>query len=161
VSGHTFEEVQRVGEGVGAAAVTALEGARKEPGTPLAVARRLVAIPMENENFKLLLGLKALDQDPERKPTADLHVDTEVWRVDLGQVTWISIPGEVLPRPALALKAKMPGKYRMIVALGNDELGYILDPEDFDRKLYTYEKSMSVGKQTWPKLFDAAQELLR
>jgi hypothetical protein len=49
----------------------------------------------------------------------------------------------------------------MIEALGNDELGYILDTADFDLKRYSYEKSMSVGKQTWPLLFEAAQELLR
>jgi hypothetical protein len=40
-------------------------------------------------------------------------------------------------------------------------LGYILDPEDFDLKRYSYEKSMSVGKKTWPLLFGAAQELLK
>ena len=48
----------------------------------------------------------------------------------------------------------------MIAALGNDELGYILDTEDWDRDLYRYERSMSVGKQTWPLLSDAAKELL-
>ena len=95
------------------------------------------------------------------KPNGDPHVDTEVWRVDLGPVTWISIPGEILPRPALALKAKMPGKYKMIVALGNDELGYILDPEDYPRDLYKYERSMSVGPQAWPRLWEAAQKLIR
>ncbi len=67
----------------------------------------------------------------------------------------------MLPKPALALKEKMPGKYRMVVSMANDELGYILDPDDFDRPLYKYEKSMSVGKQTWPLLHAAAQELLK
>ena len=61
---------------------------------------------------------------------------------------------------ALALKARIPGRYPMVVALAHDELGYILDPEDFDKDLYKYEKSMSVGKETWPRLFQAAQELL-
>ena len=55
----------------------------------------------------------------------------------------------------------MPGRYRMVVALGNDELGYILHPDDWPRDLYKYERSMSVGPQTWPLLESAARELLR
>jgi hypothetical protein len=156
ISGHTFEEMQRVGEGVGRAAVEALEGAKAEAAVPLSIRRRAVSLPLENEKFKLMTRGKVLEGE-----LADDKVPSEVWRVDLGEVTWITIPGEILPRPALALKEKMPGKYPMIVALGNDELGYILDPEDYDKKLYSYEKSMSVGKQTWPLLFQAAQELLK
>jgi hypothetical protein len=156
ISGHTFEEVERVGRGVGQSAVTALE--RAAPIAPgfIAIRRRPLRLPLENDGFKLLSGVHVLDTQAK-----DGTVPTEVWRVDLGPITWMTIPGEILPKPALALKAKMPGKYKMIVALGNDELGYILDPEDFDTKRYSYEKSMSVGKKTWPLLFDAAQDLLK
>src|SRR5262249_1028543 len=142
IAGHTFEEMQRVGEGVGAAAVRALESARAEAARSLTIARRSVSLPLDNDGFKLLLGAKVLDAGPEAKPGPEgRQVDTEVWRVDLGPVTWITIPGEILPKPALALKSKLPGPYPMIVALGNDELGYILDPADFPKDLYKYERS--------------------
>ncbi|MCC2668813.1 MAG: hypothetical protein K0Q72_1284 [Armatimonadetes bacterium] len=156
VSANSFEEMQRVGEGVGKAAVTALERAERVDVAAVALHRRELTLPLDNSGFQILAAGKVLDTAP-----VGGRVPTEVWRVDLGPVTWVTIPGEILPKPALALKAKMPGKYRMIVALGNDELGYILDPADFDLKRYSYEKSMSVGKQTWPLLFEAAQELLR
>jgi hypothetical protein len=156
VSGHTFEEMQRVGEGVGRFAVQALEAAKPEPVSGISLRRRTVRLPLENNGFKLLLGAKVLEGE-----LVEGGMETEVWRLDLGAVTWVTIPGEILPRPALALKEKMPGRYRMVVALGNDELGYILEPEDYDRDLYKYERSMSVGKQTWPLLFDAARELLK
>jgi len=156
ISGHTFEEVERVGRGVGRSAVSALEHADPVAAEPITVRRRELRLPLENDGFKLLSGAHVLDTESK-----DGTVPTEVWRVDLGPITWVTIPGEILPRPALALKAKMPGKYPMIVALGNDELGYILDPEDFDKKRYSYEKSMSVGKKTWPLLFEAAQDLLK
>ena len=155
VSAHSFEEMQRVGEGVGKAAVQALEKAEPETETRIAVRSKRVQLPLENQGFKLLAGAKILDGDLKGD-----RVDTEVWRIDLGRVTWMSIPGEILPKPALALKQMLPGKYRMILALGNDELGYILDPEDFDKPLYKYERSMSLGRQTWPLLFAAARELL-
>jgi hypothetical protein len=54
----------------------------------------------------------------------------------------------------------MHGTYRFIIGLGQDELGYILVLKDFDRELYHYERSMSVGKQTWPLLFQPLKELI-
>jgi hypothetical protein len=156
ISAHTWEEMQRVGEGVGRSAVEITGRARPVTVEKIALRRKEVTLPLENQAFKLLAGAKVLDAGDL---TTDVH--TEVWRVDLGPITWMTIPGEILPRPALDLKSRMPGAYKMIVALGNDELGYILHPEDFDRDLYKYERSMSVGKQTWPGLLAAAEELLR
>jgi len=148
--------MQRVGEGVGRAAVAALESAQPQPAPALSIKQGTVLLPLENDGFKLLLGVKVLDGE-----LVEGKIRTEVWRVDIGPVTWMTIPGEILPKPALALKEKLPGKFRMVVALGNDELGYILDPEDFSRGRYGYERSMSIGAQTWPLLFQAAQELLK
>jgi len=156
VSGHTLEEMERVGVGVGRSAVAATEAARPVAEAPIRILRREVKLPLENNGFKILMGAKILDGH-----TVDGMIVTEVWRVDVGPLTWLTIPGEILPKPALALKAKMPGEFPMIIALGNDELGYILDPEDFDTKRYAYEKSMSVGKETWPILFAAATDLLK
>lgn len=155
ISAHTFEEMERVGTGVGAAAVEALDHAQPVTVTTIALSRRTVDLPLENEKFKLMVGAKVLEGE-----AVEGKLQTEVCRFDLGPITWVTIPGEILPKPALALKGKMPGKYPMIVALGNDELGYILDPDDFELKRYSYERSMSVGKQAWPLLDAAAQELL-
>lgn len=156
ISGHTWEEVERVGRGVGSSAVKALTEARPISDPALSIRRKSVELPLENPKFQIAVGAHLLDAEATNGRFA-----TEVWRVDLGPITWITIPGEILPRPALALKAEMPGPYPMIVALGNDELGYILDPDDFDKKLYSYEHGMSVGKQTWPLLFAAARSLLK
>jgi hypothetical protein len=156
VSGHTLEEMERVGVGVGRVATATTAEAGPVAAVPLRIQRRDVKIPLENNGFKILIGGKVLDGE-----TVDGMIPTEVWRIDLGPMTWITIPGEILPKPALALKSKMPGIHPIIIALGNDEVGYILDPEDFDAKRYSYEKSMSVGKETWPRLLDAATDLLK
>ncbi len=156
VSGHNFEEMRRVGEGVGRAAVQALAAAKPVDVDTVAVRRVPVALPLENQNFRLLLGMKILEGEPKGD-----GMETEVGRVDLGPITWITIPGEILPKPALDLKSRIPGPFPLVVSMANDEIGYILHPDDFDRKLYQYEKSMSVGKQTWPLLDRAARELLK
>jgi hypothetical protein len=149
-------EMERVGVGIGHSAVAAIEGDHVEKVEAIHLARKAVDLPLANLNFKAFSKARILDTDPKSEDT----FQTEVWRVDLGPATWITIPGEILPNPALAVKAKIPGKYPMVVALANDELGYILDPEDFDKDLYKYEKSMSVGKETWPKLLEAVSALL-
>ena len=156
ISGHTWEEVERVGRGVGASAVEALSQAKPISDPRLAIRKKPVELPLENPKFQIAVGAHLLDAE-----AANSRFSTEVWRVDIGPITWITIPGEILPRPALALKAEMPGPYPMIVALGNDELGYILDTDDFDKKLYSYEHGMSVGMQTWPLLCAAARSLLK
>lgn len=156
----TFDEMRRVGEGVGRAGIEALEGAQSARVERIRLKKRDVTLPLENAGFQGLIAAKVLDGEPAGRAGSP-ELTTEVWRLDLGPITWITIPGEILPRPALDLKSKMPGRWPMVVALGNDELGYILDPADFDRELYKYEKSMSVGKRTWPLLREAAEELLK
>ena len=40
----------------------------------------------------------------------------------------------------------MDTKYRFIFGLADDELGYILDDQDFGRHPYEYESSMSISR---------------
>jgi len=160
ITGHTWEEMRRVGEGVGVSAVAAAAGAEEMASTRITLRRRDVELPLENPGFQVYLKAKIFDPPMAGAIRTDGTLTTEVWRLDIGRVCFVTLPGEILPKPALALKAMMPGPYRMVVGLGNDELGYILDPEDFDTPRYRYEKSMSVGKQAWPLLLAAARELL-
>jgi hypothetical protein len=87
-------------------------------------------------------------------------VETEVARIDLGSVRMVTVPGEVLPKPALALKQEIPGPAPLILALGEDELGYIIDPSDWHKETYKYERSVSVGPQAWPRILAAERQLL-
>lgn len=160
VSGHNFEEMERVGKGVAKAAVEAVDAAKPIDVDTVRWQRRTVPVPLANQQFRLLLGAKVLDHDARTEQGA-AEFDTEVCRLDLGPMTWVTIPGEILPRPALDLKGEMPGRFPMVVALGNDELGYILHPDDWEKDRYKYERSMSVGKETWPRLWATAKELLK
>lgn len=155
VSEHSFFEAFRVGDGIAVAALRALTGRPAEPVTRLAVQSRTFTIPLENASFRMALVAGLL-----KGTLMDGALTTEVTRLDLGGVTLVTVPGELLPRPGLALRERMPGAYRMIVGLGNDELGYILHPEDFDRDLYRYERSMSVGREAWPRIEEALGQLL-
>jgi hypothetical protein len=182
-----WEEVDRIGTGIGRVAVQALRKARQEPPGHLDIQSRLVELPLENERFRAavmagLLELPETGTNTRRPGEAGIETEretseaksavtssvreppktmsTEVTLIRLGNAAFVTVPGELLPRPGLALRAALKERYRFIIGLGQDELGYILDPADFDRQLYRYERSMSVGKQTWPILFQALQDLM-
>ena len=66
-------------------------------------------------------------------------------KITLGDLAFLSVPGEVLPKLGDEILSKVPEKHGLLLGLGNDELGYIIHPEDWDNDLYKYERSMSVG----------------
>ena len=94
----------------------------------------------------------------EFKPTKDIQkpvaVKTEVGYLKLGDLEVAVIPGEIYPELVLgkvqdpadpgadfpnapiepALYPQMKGKHRMIVGLGNDELGYLIPKRQWDEK---------------------------
>jgi len=156
VASHTWPECERVGNGIGAAAVQALKAAKRAKSPRLRFWRRSVTLKLDNHKFITAAKIGLLEKSLFTGDT----LQTEVCRLDMGPVRFLTIPGEVLPRPWLGLKAEVKAPYPVCIALGNDELGYILHPEDFPRDLYRYERSMSVGQQTWPTLLAAERELL-
>ncbi len=127
-------------------------------------------------------------------PVAELGTDraairTEVAWLRLGQLDMAVIPGEIYPELVLgkvqdppdpaadfpdapiepSIYGQLAGPYRMIVGLGNDELGYILPKRQWDEKPpFTYRQTKapygevnSVGPDTGPILCGAFKELVK
>jgi hypothetical protein len=127
-------------------------------------------------------------------PVADLGKDraavrTEVAWLRLGELDVAVIPGEIYPELVLgkvqdpadpaadfpdapiepSIYAQLAGPYRMIVGLGNDELGYILPKRQWDEKPpFTYGQTKapygevnSLGPDTGPILCAAFRELVK
>jgi len=169
--------VERVGKGIASVAIKALKKSPRSPVDKLQVRRREIALPLDNPRFRAALSAGLLEMPSPSRVVAPLpaagasgpetasqvpdSLNTEITHVQLGEAEFVTVPGELLPRPGLALRAAMTPKYRFIIGLGEDELGYILDPADFSRDLYRYERSMSVGPNTWPLIFDALKSLQR
>ena len=72
---------------------------------------------------------------------------TEVGVVRIGPLAVAFLPGETPPK--LSFRARkileQAGHYTMVVSLANDELGYLLDEEQFASGLYAYEQTMCVN----------------
>lgn len=114
-------------------------------------------IPIENHVFKLAIQRGTLKSSPE--VFHDWQVITEISVLKLGKATLLLVPGEILPKLGLEIKKLFPGKYTIMFTLANDELGYIVHPNDWLRDLYSYERSMSVGKEAGIKILDAFKKI--
>jgi len=65
---------------------------------------------------------------------------------------FVSIPGEPAPTVFADLKAMMRGKWRFLIGLGEDEVGYMVRKADWNKKYYKYERTMSPGINTAPTI---------
>jgi hypothetical protein len=116
-------------------------------------------------------------------------IKTEIGYLKLGDVDVAVIPGEIYPELVLgkvqdpadpgadfkdapvepSIYGQMTGKYKMLIGLGNDEIGYILPKRQWDakapycygRKKDQYGEENSVGPEAGPVLCKAFAELVK
>jgi hypothetical protein len=135
------------------------------------------------------------DKDPtpkEFKPTKDVSkpvaIKTEVGYLKLGDLEVAVIPGEIYPELVLgkvqdpvdpgadfpdaaiepSIYGQLKSKHKMIVGLGNDEIGYIIPKRQWDEKApfcyglkkAQYGEENSVGPETAPILCATFKELV-
>ena len=76
-----------------------------------------------------------------------------------GEVLIVTLPGEAFPEVGKKVYKKMNAKYKVLIGLGNDEVGYIVPKEDWNPK--AYEESVSLGPKTEEVLLGAIEKLLK
>ena len=114
-------------------------------------------------------------------------IKTEIGRLRLGELDIACIPGEIYPELVLgkvqdppdvgadfpkaavepSIYGQLQGRYRMLIGLANDEIGYILPKRQWDekapfcygRKGAEYGEVNSLGPETGPLLCEAFRKL--
>lgn len=139
---HTFEEARRIGQTIAEHALGALDKQPFSKPASFSFIRREVYVPVGGFKFHLarLLGIV-------HRRTYSGKLRTEVSFMDIGDAQMVMVPGELFPNLGLMLKEKMSKPYKFVVGLANDEIGYLMSGEDFGRKKYRYESSMSPGRE--------------
>ncbi|MCD6291267.1 MAG: neutral/alkaline non-lysosomal ceramidase N-terminal domain-containing protein [Anaerolineae bacterium] len=164
VSDHTFAEAQGMGERLAEIALDALAEA------PTFIPEQVRWYPSE---FDVVMNNPLLETARRRglihrqmtATNGETVVTTGVYLLALGPVQMLALPGEVLPRLGLKLRHLLPGPYRFLIGLANDELGYILDESEFHvpRNYFdpedAYEESMSIGPRMGPMVYEVARAL--
>ncbi|MBM4370431.1 MAG: hypothetical protein FJ098_02170 [Deltaproteobacteria bacterium] len=146
--------VDNLGEQLGDRVLQALPGLPALPAARVRVARAVESLPNRNWRFRLGSRLGVFQRD-----LSTGGVETEMNLVELGPLRLLTVPGEPLPelghRLAEALDAPLPA----VLALGNDELGYILPEELTGRREYRYERSMTLSPELGPWALRTARSL--
>ena len=147
--------IESLGEHLAARTTAAIDAAPIQREASMHHARHALRLRNANWKFKLLSRLGLVPTRVEGD-----EVVTEIHHLQLGDLELLSAPGELLPELGQRIRARMHAPQRMLLCLGCDELGYILEPEMFDEREYRYECSMSVGRPTADALLEAYEELL-
>ncbi len=144
---------------------------------------RTVLVPLHNPIFRLGVMLGIIN----RGFAGWMQLRTEVAAWKLGPISFICVPGEVYPEiveggieapegrdfavdpvEVPPLRSLMPGKYRFVLGLANDEIGYIIPRSEWDEDppyLYgapekLYGEITSLGPDTAPLVHQQIRELV-
>ena len=164
VKDHSFEEAEFMGKKLAAEGLKALNVVAGQ-SSAVTVQKQEIKAKLTNILYKVAFKRKIVPDVRDKQG----YVHTEVNLVKLGGLWLATIPGEMLPRLGLQLKAWMKesgAQVTGILGLANDELGYILPAEDF---LYPwnpfkpgahYEETNSIGKEIGPNVMNGIKSLL-
>ncbi|MCY1723196.1 hypothetical protein OU798_22800 [Prolixibacteraceae bacterium Z1-6] len=144
---------------------------------------RTLKMPIKNTLFKLATALGVLD----RGTSGWMKMRSELAVFKIGDISFVTIPGEIYPElvnggieapegndfnlqplEVPPIREMMPGKYKFILGLANDEIGYILPKSQWDVKApYTYGRDNSpygeensLGPETASILHENIKEML-
>lgn len=107
---------------------------------PIRSLSQRLSVTNANRRFKFAHKLGLIP-----RPMGDGTIDTEIFAARIGPLRIASIPGEPSPEVGDQIVAALGGKLVLLMALGQDELGYIIPADFFSNKEYKYEQTMSVG----------------
>ena len=145
---------------------------------------RTITLPIDNKMFRIATAAGILS----RGTAGWMKMRSELSVFSIGPLSITTIPGEIYPEiinggietPAgqdfktnpvevPSVREMMPGKYKLIFCLANDEIGYIIPrsqwdvdpPFTYDRKDSPYGEENSLGPETAPMIHSYLKEMLR
>lgn len=157
VEGHDFKDAEKTGLKLYETVLNALEKSEIVHNPKISLKQKKFKLYVDNWKFLLLRKLSII----RRKEYEPKHIMTEVNLIRIGPAELVTIPGEAFPSIGFWVKDQMNEKYKFVIGLGNDEIGYIMTRKEFKDKLYSYEQSMSLGKKTWQSIKTELQTLLK
>lgn len=180
----TYEKTEAQGMQLSMIALKAMESPAEiiEKGAISLVVRTL-PIKLDNTLFKLGSALGIM----KRGKLGWMKIRSELAVFKLGPITFATVPGEIYPElvngPVEApegndfgiqpvevpvIREMMPGKYKFILGLANDEIGYIIPKSQWDvkapftygREKAPYGEENSMGPETAGVIHKNLQEML-
>jgi hypothetical protein len=144
---------------------------------------KTINLPIDNKMFRLGTAVGIL----KRGTTGWMKMRSELAVFSIGPLSFTTIPGEIYPEivnggietpvgqdfninpvEVPSIREMMPGKYKLIFCLANDEIGYIIPrsqwdvdpPFTYERKDSPYGEENSLGPETAPMIHSYLKEML-
>ncbi len=181
----SFEKARAQGQQLARLALSALrrDDVIEVREASIALQARTLELPVDNPLFMFGAGIGALPRGFVRFGV----VRSEVSAFTIGPASFLSVPGEIYPEilnggvtsPTGAdfqiepveippLRDQMPGRYRFVLGLANDAIGYIIPKSEWDDEApwldgsvdETYGEIVSLGPDTAPLLHAELSALL-
>lgn len=162
---HSFKECETMGIALAHAGLETLELAETIPVETISVQKAQFKAKLTNPLYKLAFWRKLLPDVRDQQG----KVQSEVNLIKLGDLWLATVPGELLPRLGLEIKARLTengARVAGVIGLANGWLGYILPSEDFKypwnpfKPGQHYEETNSIGKEIGPKMMEAIKTLI-
>jgi len=164
VKNHSFEECEAMGKKLAEEGLKALGAVSSDQLSLISVLRKEIKVKLTNILYKIAFRLKLLPDVRDRKG----YVTTEVNLVRIGDLWFAGVPGELLPKLGLQLKAWMKesgANVTGVLGLANGWFGYIIPVEDFKypwnpfKPGEHYEETNSIGKGIASSVMDGIKNL--
>ena len=149
----------------------------------ISIIAKTLPLKLDNSLFKLAAMLGIM----KRGTTGWMKMKSELSVIKIGPISMITIPGELYPEilnggvetpvgqdfaiapvEVPALRDLMPGKFKFMFGLANDEIGYIVPKSQWDEKApFTYGRDgapygevNSLGSETAPTIHKNIKAML-
>jgi hypothetical protein len=166
VKDHSFEEAEFMGKKLAEVGLKALSSVSSEQVSVISLEKKGLAAKLTNPLYMVAFWRKLLPDIRNKKG----QIETEVNLIRIGGLWLATVPGELLPKLGLRVKAQLleaGAGVAGVVGLANDEVGYILPAEDFKypwnpfKPGAHYEETNSIGREVAPKVMEALSELIQ
>lgn len=142
-SGQNFKWSKAMGDVLADKTVALLRGEMTELRfTNIEVQTRTVTVQPDNfiYRFAKVMGLLSMDYPLEGKAYL-----VSVTAVKMGSLRLGTLPGEMSPHLGLRIREALGGEAQVLIGLGNEWLGYILDRAQYADEGFAYEKMLCVS----------------
>ncbi|NCB08869.1 MAG: hypothetical protein EOM73_11970 [Bacteroidia bacterium] len=180
----SFEKAAAQGKQLSLLALNAMEKpAAVIDSAGISLVVRTIRLPIKNTLFRLATAIGVMD----RGTVGWMKMRSELSVFTIGPLSFVTIPGEIYPEiinggvdnpdgndfgmepvEIPPVREMMPGEFKFVLGLANDEIGYIIPksqwdvkaPFAYDREKAQYGEENSLGPETAPLLHRTLKEMI-
>ena len=144
-SGQNFEWATKFGDVLADKAMALLDDQMTEViFDDIEIQSRTVIVHPQNfiYRFAKVMGLLSMDY-----PLEGQGYPVQITAVKMGPLRLATLPGEMSPHLGLQIREALGGDAQVLIGLGNEWLGYILDREQYADDGFAYEKMLCISPE--------------